>query len=57
MAWSLARVSASSAVGSESATMPTPAQRRASVPSSSAERMPTAQRPLPPPSTQPTGPA
>ena len=32
MAWALARVSSSSAWGSESATMPTPAQRRASVP-------------------------
>ena len=32
MAWSLARVSASSATGSESATMPTPAHSRAVVP-------------------------
>ena len=57
MAWSLARVSSSSATGSESATMPTPAHSVAVVPVSSAERMPTAQLPLPAPSTQPTGPA
>ena len=57
IAWNLACVSASSAAGSEPATTPTPANTRASWPSSSPDRMPTAQRPLPRASTQPTGPA
>ena len=57
IAWSLARVSASSVAGCESATTPTPAKTRADGPLSSAERIPTAHTPLPAVSTQPTGPA
>ena len=56
-AWNLASVSASSAAGSESATTPTPAKSRAVVPSTIAERMPTAHVPFPAASTQPTAPA
>ena len=58
IAWNLAWVSASSASGSLSATMPPPATRRAERRSSdsSAHRMATAHVPLPPASTQPTAP-
>ena len=59
MAWNLAWVSASSASGSLSATMPPPAVRRAACgrPSSSAQRSVTAHVPLPAASSQPTAPA
>ena len=58
IAWNLACVSASSAWGSLSATMPPPATRRADRRSSdsSAQRMATAHVPLPSASTQPTAP-
>ena len=58
MAWNLACVSASSASGSLSATMPPPATRRAVWRSSdsSAQRIATAHVPLPEASTQPTAP-
>ena len=57
-AWNLAWVSASSARGSLSATMPPPAHRRARRRSgeSSAQRIATAHVPLPAASTQPTAP-
>ena len=54
---SLAWVSAHSASGSEPATMPAPATRRARLPSSSAPRSAIAHSPSPRASTQPTGPA
>ena len=57
MGRNLAWVSASSAAGSESATMPPPANSRARVPSSSAQRRAMHHSPLPALSTQPTGPA
>ena len=56
-AWSLDLVSASSVDGSLSATMPLPAQTRAAGPSISAQRMETAQVPLPAASTHPAVPA
>ena len=58
IAWNLACVSASSASGSLSATMPPPATSRARRRSSesSAQRMATAHVPLPAASTQPTAP-
>ena len=58
MAWNLAWVSASSASGSLSATMPPPATQagRAAVGGSSAQRIVTAHVPLPAASTQPTAP-
>ena len=57
MGRSLASVSAHSASGSEPATMPAPATRRARGPSSWAPRRATAHSPSPSASTQPTGPA
>ena len=57
MGSSFAWVSAHSASGSEPATMPAPATRRARAPSSSAQRSAIAHSPLPRASTQPTGPA
>ena len=57
MGSSLAWVSAHSASGSEPATMPAPATRRARLPSSSAPRRAIAHSPSPRASTQPTGPA
>jgi 2-succinyl-5-enolpyruvyl-6-hydroxy-3-cyclohexene-1-carboxylate synthase len=57
MAANLATVSASSAAGSEPATMPHPANSRARRPSTSAHRSAMPHSPLPRASTQPTGPA
>ena len=56
-ACSLSWVSCSSAAGSESFTMPPPANMRARLPCMRADRKPTAHSPLPAASTQPTGPA
>jgi hypothetical protein len=58
IAWNFAWVSASSASGSLSATMPPPATSRAEQPSSeiSAHRIATAQVPFPFASSQPTAP-
>ena len=57
MGRNLAWASASSASGSESATMPPPANSRARVPSTSAQRSAMHHSPFPALSTQPTGPA
>ena len=57
MGRNLVRVSASSAAGSESATMPPPANSRARGPSSSAQRSAMPHSPFPALSSQPTGPA
>jgi len=57
MGANLATVSASSAAGSEPATMPQPANSRARAPSTSAHRKAMPHSPLPRASTQPTGPA
>jgi 2-succinyl-5-enolpyruvyl-6-hydroxy-3-cyclohexene-1-carboxylate synthase len=57
MGANLATVSASSAAGSEPATMPQPANSRARGPSTSAHRSAMPHSPLPRASTQPTGPA
>ncbi len=57
MVRNLVTVSASSAAGSESATMPPPANSRARGPSISAQRSAMPHSPFPALSTQPTGPA